>query len=858
MAESVGDMTARLLIDVLSDQAQQRVKQFANVTRSSMGNVEANLRVARIATQKFNEKWQDTIRLSRQAGMALTAVGIAVAAVGRLAVNAAADAEETQSKFDAVFKDQAATVRVWAAEQAKAINRSKYVFEDYLSRLQDTFVPMGLAREEAAKLSKQVTTLAMDLSSFNNIAEDEALDRLQSALVGNHRTVRMFGVMISDVTLKAELFRMGLQGGTKAATEQQKMVARLNIIVRSTADAQGDAARTAGSMTNQLRGAQALIKELSVTVGKALVPTLQQLMPLFNGVVKWLTAVSETESGRALIVLAGGFGAVSLALGPLLIVLPTIVSQLAALPATAAAAWAAITSPAGMVVIAIGAVTVAILAMTGALERARRRAREQAAAAKLAAEQWNTEQLKAFIKEQERALEIQEKVLDGLLKQWSEWENILGGMTLGMADPQKELRDQIARTRERMAEAEANIKAATDAITDLGAAEAVTADATGKLQQKTKELTKAEKDARKAALELAGAHGDLIRDTLRGLDESRTSVIDATTAISEAWQQSVESVTAAQDRYQEAVAQSQRVQEDAAERVEDAQERLADAHERLADVRESVATRAEEAAQRVEDAELKAAEAVMTAQQRAVSQVERAQKRLKDLLVQRWLKAQPKDVQEQYRAYQEQQRINEAQQAIEKARQEGALAIAKAREQGGEQISKAQKARENAGEAGQKQIATAEKSVEQAREQVANALEQQTEAAEQCARREQEALNAITVAYASAGERIAKAVEQRGNAIESLARTVEAANTAMIASYGKLAEVQRKAGIPVATAPPSIQGPLARPVPGMPAGGGLPTGTIVINFNAPVYGDEGVRQLAQEEIHKAVAKARTR
>ena len=50
--------------------------------------------------------------------------------------------------------------------------------------MQDLLVPMGFARDAASEMSKSVTTLAIDLSSFNNIPVDDALLAIRSALIG--------------------------------------------------------------------------------------------------------------------------------------------------------------------------------------------------------------------------------------------------------------------------------------------------------------------------------------------------------------------------------------------------------------------------------------------------------------------------------------------------------------------------------------------------------------------------------------------------------------------------------------------------------------------------------------------------
>ena len=75
------------------------------------------------------------------------------------------------------------------------------------STVQDTFVPLGFARNEASDLSVQLTKLAVDVASFNNASDTETMRAFQSAIVGNHETVRRFGIVITEATLQQELNR---------------------------------------------------------------------------------------------------------------------------------------------------------------------------------------------------------------------------------------------------------------------------------------------------------------------------------------------------------------------------------------------------------------------------------------------------------------------------------------------------------------------------------------------------------------------------------------------------------------------------------------------------------------------------
>jgi hypothetical protein len=217
-----------------------------------------------------------------QVTAAVVATSAAIAAIGSKTILAAADAEEIRNKYEAVFKDMSVRSEQWAESFSLTVGRSTIETLQYLSTFQDTFVPLGFDRAGAAILSQQLTELAVDMASFNNENDTDAIASLQSALVGNHETMRRYGVIITQTTLDQELMNMGISKGVHGASEQEKVMARLNIIMNSTADAQGDAARTASSFANQTRALKGNIADMMAEAGNGAMQELSDTMVDFN------------------------------------------------------------------------------------------------------------------------------------------------------------------------------------------------------------------------------------------------------------------------------------------------------------------------------------------------------------------------------------------------------------------------------------------------------------------------------------------------------------------------------------------------------------------------------------------------
>lgn len=223
-----------------------------------------------------------TKSFGRIASVAKLAIGAVVvqqlARAGARLVSFGSHVEEMQAKSSVVFGQFAQSVRSELAEFGDAVGRSVFELEEMASSIQDTFVPMGFARGEAADLSVQLTKLATDVASFNNASDAETMRAFQSALVGNHETVRRFGVVITEATIQQELMRMGINKLSTEATNQEKVQARLNILLRGTTDAQGDAARTSTSFANEVKGLMGELQNLGISVIIPLLPTFAKFV----------------------------------------------------------------------------------------------------------------------------------------------------------------------------------------------------------------------------------------------------------------------------------------------------------------------------------------------------------------------------------------------------------------------------------------------------------------------------------------------------------------------------------------------------------------------------------------------------
>lgn len=194
--------------------------------------------------------------------------------------------EEMEAKASAVFKRFLPTVRTELDDFGAAVGRSTIDLLEMATSVQDLLVPLGFARGDAARLSVDLTKLASDVASFNNMADTDVLNNFRSGLVGNHEVLYRFGVVINEASLKAELFRMGISKSMDEVTAAEKAQARLNLILAGTTDAQGDALRTARSLANETKGMFREFDRLWLLISRALAPAFLLIVRAIRFVTK--------------------------------------------------------------------------------------------------------------------------------------------------------------------------------------------------------------------------------------------------------------------------------------------------------------------------------------------------------------------------------------------------------------------------------------------------------------------------------------------------------------------------------------------------------------------------------------------
>ncbi len=212
--------------------------------------------------------------------------GVSVVAFTRglqSAVMAASSLSESIAKSNTVFGRNAEQIEAWSKTTSRALGVSQQAALEAAGTYGNLFRAFGINEQESAKMSTALVTLAADLASFNNVPIEDALLALRSGLSGETEPLKRFGIAINDARLKEEALRLGLIKTTKGTLPQAiKTQAAYALILKDSALAQGDVARTSDGLANQLKFLQAGLQDAKAGFGEALLPAALSVVSAFN------------------------------------------------------------------------------------------------------------------------------------------------------------------------------------------------------------------------------------------------------------------------------------------------------------------------------------------------------------------------------------------------------------------------------------------------------------------------------------------------------------------------------------------------------------------------------------------------
>ena len=218
--------------------------------------------------------------------------GIVALGIGKVikdSIQSGMDAIESDSLFETSLGNSADAVRSWSEEVAGTLGLSDVAMRKNTGVIYNMTSSMGVAEENALKMSKGISLLSEDMASFYNLDSAEAFNKLRAGLTGETEPLKALGILVDENTVKQVAYSQGIAENGAELTQQQKVLARYVAILNQTGNAQGDLARTINSPSNQLRILKQQVQNLGIAFSKFLMPVISAVLPYITAFTKVVT-----------------------------------------------------------------------------------------------------------------------------------------------------------------------------------------------------------------------------------------------------------------------------------------------------------------------------------------------------------------------------------------------------------------------------------------------------------------------------------------------------------------------------------------------------------------------------------------
>jgi len=265
------------------DKLTQSLSKLRSVTRKDpgLGNVSNQLKsiTSALAPMKFGVLLIGAKRFARVMGEWIEESSAYVENLNLFTVS--------MGKFADEAKRYAETVGDLLGIDPSAWMRNQGVFMTLMTGF-------GVVEDKAALMSKNLTQLGYDISSYFNISVADAMQKLQSGIAGELEPLRRLGYDLSQAKLQATALALGIDKNVSAMTQAEKAYLRYHAILTQVTTVQGDMARTLEAPNNQMRILQAQLVQLSRALGNIFIPLLNKVLPYAIAFVRVLRDIANT------------------------------------------------------------------------------------------------------------------------------------------------------------------------------------------------------------------------------------------------------------------------------------------------------------------------------------------------------------------------------------------------------------------------------------------------------------------------------------------------------------------------------------------------------------------------------------
>lgn len=305
------------------------MRKMDSTLKNLSGQVRTFSETVSVQMAKAEKSFDDFATNAQSAGEGLQSIGesmttyitLPMIAAGGASIKLASDMAESLNKVKVSFGDSASDVIKWSETSIERMGLASGSALDAAALFGDMGTSMGIARDEASKMSMRLVELGADLASFKNIPVEQAMQALNGVFTGETESLKMLGVVMTETQLKAFALTQGITKNVDKMTEAELVTLRYAFVLDRTKNAQGDFARTADGSANQMRMFTENLKELGASFGSIMLPAFTEAITKLNELTKAFSGVPDETKKTVIQVgaLTAGIGLTALAVGTFIV-----------------------------------------------------------------------------------------------------------------------------------------------------------------------------------------------------------------------------------------------------------------------------------------------------------------------------------------------------------------------------------------------------------------------------------------------------------------------------------------------------------------------------------------------------------
>lgn len=198
------------------------------------------------------------------------------------AIKGASDLQQSVGGVNTVFGKQAAAINAASAAASKNLGLSKNQYNELATTMGAMLKNQGF--KDFGDQTQILIKRGADLAATFGGTTKESVEALSAALRGEYDPLERYGITLNESMINAELAAKGQDKLKGAALEQAKAQARVALIMKQSAAAQGQFAREADTYAGKQARLAASWENFKAIVGSALLPAMSALLDVFTAV----------------------------------------------------------------------------------------------------------------------------------------------------------------------------------------------------------------------------------------------------------------------------------------------------------------------------------------------------------------------------------------------------------------------------------------------------------------------------------------------------------------------------------------------------------------------------------------------